>query len=102
MGVQQRIQGRVPAGYLVVIAAAAAALAWATFGSCASASARSPSFSVQPEGLLQPDFAKRKHDYAVRCQPKVTELRVEGAKGWRIRVGRGPFQRRVRPGFSSI
>ena len=43
---------------------------------------------------MQPDFAKRKHDYAVRCQPKVTELSVEGTKGWRIRVGHGPFQRR--------
>jgi hypothetical protein len=92
MGLQQRTRGRIPGSYLVVIAIAA--LAWAAFGSSASASARSPSFSVQPKGLMQPDFAKRKHDYAVRCQPKVTELRVEGAKGWRIRIGHGSFQRR--------
>jgi hypothetical protein len=92
MGVQQRIRGGIPSDYLVVIAAAA--VAWATFGACASASARSPSFNVQPKGLMQPDFGKRKHDYAVRCRPKATELHVEGAKGWRIRIGHGSFRRR--------
>ncbi len=58
----------------------------------ASAADERPSFTVSPGDSLPPRFAKAKHDYAVRCLPHETVLHVEGASGWRARVGHGPFR----------
>ena len=70
------------------------AAAWLAAGEAALASGAKPSFTVSPDGLLTPRFAKSKHDYAVRCQPHDTVLHVEGARGWRVRTGHGPFRRK--------
>lgn len=52
-----------------------------------------PSFSVSPQGSLDPGFAWRTPDYVVRCTTASMTLQVQRAEGWRAKVDGGPFQR---------
>jgi len=88
VGASRSIPGGVGAAAIVIAALVACAL----LAAAAPAQAAAPSFSVTPDGLMSPDFKRRAHDYAVRCEPGATRLHVDGARGWRTRIGAGRFR----------
>jgi hypothetical protein len=51
-----------------------------------------PSFKASPVGLLNPGFAWQNRDYVVRCAEGEATVLIKGAKGWRAKVGKGPFR----------
>jgi hypothetical protein len=58
----------------------------------AAAVAARPSFTTEPSDAMKPRFRYDRSDYAVRCEPGVTRLVVDGARGWRTRIGASPFR----------
>jgi hypothetical protein len=58
----------------------------------AAAPAARPSFTVTPDGLIDPVFSWRKPDYVVRCAGVAAAVRVNRAKGWRAKVGNGDYR----------
>jgi hypothetical protein len=70
--------------------AIAVAAAAATFS--APALGARPSFAVAPTDTMTPSFRTDRHDYAVRCGSEADHLEIDGVKGWRSRLGSGPYR----------
>ena len=77
-------------GYRIFGLAVLVAIVAAT-ASAGSASAARPSFDVGSAKAMTPKYRFDRHDYGVRCGPEADRLNIDGARGWRTRVGSGRF-----------